>query len=215
MWKLDYKERWAQKNWCFWTVVLEMTVESPLDCKEIKLVNPKGNQSWIFMEGLMLKLKVQYVRDLMWSTDSLAKTLMLGKIEGRRRREMTEHEMVVWHHWLDGHELEQTPGVGDGQEILACYSPWSWKESDTTEWLNWTELKLHIYSIMVAQMVKNLLAMCKTWAQSLGQEDPLEKGVATHSSILAWRIPWIEEPDGLQFMGLQRVQHQWATNTFA
>ena len=95
MWELDYKESWAQKNWCFWTVVLEKTLESPLDCKEIKPINPKGNQSWIFivrtgheysLEGLMLKLKFQYFGHLMWRADSLDNTLMLGKIEGRRRR---------------------------------------------------------------------------------------------------------------------------------
>ena len=86
MWDLDYKESWAPKNWCFWTVMLEETLESSLDCKEIKPVNPKGNQSWIFMEGLILKLKLQYFGHLMGRTDSLEKTLILGKIEGRRRR---------------------------------------------------------------------------------------------------------------------------------
>ena len=89
MWELDYQKRWALKNWCFWTVVLEKTLESPLGCKEIQPVNPKGNQSWIFigrMEGLMLKLKLQYFGHLMRRTDSLEKTLMLGKIEGGRRR---------------------------------------------------------------------------------------------------------------------------------
>ena len=85
MWELDYKERWLPKNWCFWTVVLEKTLESPLDCKEIQPIHPKGNQSWIFMEGLMLKLKLQYFGHLMWRTDSLEKTLILRKIEGRRR----------------------------------------------------------------------------------------------------------------------------------
>ena len=84
MWELDYKEGWVPKNWCFWTVVLEKTLKSPLDCK-IKLVNLKGNQSWILLEGLMLKLKLQYFDHLMRRTDSLEKTLMLGKIEGGRR----------------------------------------------------------------------------------------------------------------------------------
>ena len=96
MWELDYKESWVLKNWYFWTLVLEKTLESPLDCKEIQLVNPKGNQSWILMEGLMLKLKLQYFGHLMWRTDSLEKTLTLGKIEGRRRR--GRHRM----RWLDG-----------------------------------------------------------------------------------------------------------------
>ena len=87
MWELDYKESWAPKNWCFWTVVLEKTLESPLDCREIKPISPKGNQSWIFIRRLVLKLKLQYFGHLIQRTDSLEKTLMLGKIEGRRRRE--------------------------------------------------------------------------------------------------------------------------------
>ena len=84
MWEFDYKESWLQKNWCFWTVVLEKTLESPLDFKEIKLLNPKGNHCWIFIGRMMLKL--QYFGHLMWRTDSFEKTLMLGKIEGRRSR---------------------------------------------------------------------------------------------------------------------------------
>ena len=86
MWKLDYKESWALKNWCFWTVVLEKTLESPLDCKEMQPVHPKGDKSWVFTGRLMLKLKHQYFGDLMRRADSLEKTLMLRKIEGRRRR---------------------------------------------------------------------------------------------------------------------------------
>ena len=85
MWELDYKESWAPKNWCFWTVVLEKTLESPLDSKEIQPVHPKGDQSWAFI-GLMLKLKLHYFGHLMWKADSFEKTLMLGKIEGRMRR---------------------------------------------------------------------------------------------------------------------------------
>ena len=85
MWELDHKEGWTLKNWCFWTVVLDKTLESPLDCKEIKLVNIKQNQSWYSLEGLMLKLKLQFF-DLTWRASSSEKTLILGKIEGRRRR---------------------------------------------------------------------------------------------------------------------------------
>ena len=105
IWQLEYKESWAPKNWCFWTVVLEKILESPLDSKEIQSVNPKGNQSWIFTGGLMLKLKLQYFGHLMWRAKSLENTLMLGKVEGRRRRGWQD-EMVGWHHWLDGHEFE-------------------------------------------------------------------------------------------------------------
>ena len=85
MWELDYKESWVPKNWCFWTVVLEKTLESPLDCEETQPVDPKRNQSWIFT-GRMLKLKLQYFGHLMQTTDSFEKTLMLGKTEGGRRR---------------------------------------------------------------------------------------------------------------------------------
>jgi len=95
MWELDCEESWVLKNWCFWTVVLEKTLQSPLDCKEIQPVHPKGNQSWIFI-GLMMKLKFQYFGRLMWRTDSLEKTLMLGRIEGGRRRGWQRMR------WLDG-----------------------------------------------------------------------------------------------------------------
>ena len=96
MWELDCKENWAPKNWCFWTVVLEKNLESPFVCKEIQPVHPKGNQSWIFIERLLLKLKLQYFGHLMWRTDSLEKSLMLGKIEVRRRRGRQRMR------WLDG-----------------------------------------------------------------------------------------------------------------
>ena len=96
MWELDHKEGWVWKNWCFRILVLEKTLESPLDCKEIQPVHPKGNQHWIFMEGLMLKLKLklQYFGYLMQRVDSLEKTLMLGKIEGRRRK--GQQRMRCW-----------------------------------------------------------------------------------------------------------------------
>ena len=97
MWVLDYKEIWALEKWCFWTVVLEKTLESPLDCKEIQPVNPKGNQSWIYsLEELMLKLKLQYFVHLMGRIDSFKKTMMLGKIEGGKRRGWQRMR------WLDG-----------------------------------------------------------------------------------------------------------------
>ena len=97
------------------------------------------------LEGLMLKLKLQYFGHVMWSTHSLEKTLMLGKIWRQEERRMTEDNMVGWYHWLHGHEFEQASGVGDGQECLACCSLWGPKESDTTEWLNWTVID---YSIL-------------------------------------------------------------------
>ena len=96
MWELHHEESWSPKNWCFWTVALEKTLENPLDCKVIQPVNPKGNQSWYSLEGLMLKLKLQYFGRLVQRTDSLEKTLMLGKIEGRKRRRRQRLK------WLDG-----------------------------------------------------------------------------------------------------------------
>ena len=96
MWELNHKESWELKNWCFWTVVLEKTLASPLDCKEIKPVNPKGNKSWIFIWRTMLKLKFQYFGHLMQRPDSLEKTMMLGKIEDGRRRGLQRMR------WLDG-----------------------------------------------------------------------------------------------------------------
>ena len=139
MWDLDCKESWVPKNWCFWTVVLEKTLESPLDCKEIKPVYPKGNQSWTFI----------------WRTDAEAETRILGlpdaknwlngkdpdagKNWSQEEKGTTEDEMVGWHHQLDGHEFEKALGVGDGQGSLACCSPWGCKESDMTEPPNWTE----------------------------------------------------------------------------
>ena len=135
MWELDYEESWVPMNWCFWTVVLEKTLESPLDCKQIQPVHPKGNQSWILIGRTdALKLKLQYSGHVMQRTDSMEKTLILGKIEGE---ETTEDEMVEWHHRHHGREFEWRPGVDDGQGSLACCSPWGRKESDTTEQLNW------------------------------------------------------------------------------
>ena len=96
MWELDCEESWTRKNWCFWTVVLEKTLESALDCKEIQPVHPKGDQSWCSLEGLMLRLKLQYFGYLMRRTDSFGKTLMLGKVEGRRRWGWQRMR------WLDG-----------------------------------------------------------------------------------------------------------------
>ena len=131
---------WAPKNWCFWTMVLEKTLESPLDCKEIQPVHPEGDQSWVFMEGLMLKLKLQYFGHLMWKVDSLEKTLMLGGIGSRRSR--GQQRMI----WLDGitdsmgrslSKLRQS--VIDREAWRAACDSWGRKELDTTEWLNWTE----------------------------------------------------------------------------
>ena len=105
MWELDCEDSWVLKNWCFWTMVLGKTLESPFDCKEIQPVHSKGDQSCMFIGRTDVKLKLQYFGRLMWRVDSLEKTLMLGGIGGRRRRGRQD-EMAGWLHWLDGHELE-------------------------------------------------------------------------------------------------------------
>ena len=142
MWELDYKESWAPKNSCFWTVVLEKILEILLDCKEIKPAHPKGNQSWIFTE----RTDAEAETPILWIPD--VKNWLTGKDPDARedwRQEekgMTGDEMVGWHHWLDEYEFEQAPGAGDGQGSLACCSPWGRKESDTAERLHWPKLNL-------------------------------------------------------------------------
>ena len=178
MWELDCEESWVSKNWCFGTVVLEKTLESPLDCKEIQPVQPKGDQSWVFIGGTDAEAPV------LWPPH--AKSWLIGKDPdawkdwGQEKKGTTEDEMAGWHHRLDGHEFGWTPGVGDVQEawhaVIHGVAKSRTRLSDWTE-LNWTEYTL------------------------------LEKEMATHSTILAWRISWTEEPSRLQSTGSQRVGH--------
>ena len=132
MWELDYKESWAPKNWCFWTVVLEKTLESPLDCKEIQPVHPKGNQSWIFIGRTDAKAEAP----VLWPPDVKSqltgKESDAGKDWGQEEKGMTEDELVGWPYWLNGQEFEQTVGDSEGQGRLACCSSWGCKESDMT-----------------------------------------------------------------------------------
>ena len=137
--QIQYNISWL-KNWCFWTVVLEKTLESPLDCKEIKPVHSEGDQPWDFFGRNDAKAEAP----VLWPPH--AKSWLIGKDSdagrdwGQEEKGTTEDEMVGWHHWLDGRESEWTPGVGDGQGALVCCDSWGCKESDTAERLNWTEL---------------------------------------------------------------------------
>ena len=133
--KTEWQRTDAFELWCW----LEKTLESPLDCKEIQPVHPKGNQSWIFIG----RTNAEVETPILWPPDVknwlIGKDPDAGKDWRHEGKGMTEDEMVGWHHQIDGHEFEQAPRVGDGQGGLACCSPWSRKESDTTEQLNWTE----------------------------------------------------------------------------
>ena len=139
MWELDYKESWVLRNWCFWTVVLEKSLESPLDCKEIQPVHPKGDQCWVFIG----RTDAEAETPVLWPPHG--KNWLIGEDPDagqdwrQEEKGMTEDEMFGWHHVLDGHEFEQAFRVGDGQGSLACCSPWDHKELDMTEWLNWTD----------------------------------------------------------------------------
>ena len=163
MWELNHKASWVPKNWCFWTVVLEKTLESPLDCEEVRPVNPKGNQSWISLEGLILKLELQYFGQLMRRTDSLEETLMIGKFEGRRRGRqrmrwldgITTWCTWVWASsgswWLTGKHGMLVHGVTKNRTRVS-----SWTE------LNWKILKSYrvcylICGIMVETNIKRYL----------------------------------------------------------
>ena len=143
----------STENWCFWTVVLEKTLESPLDCKEIQPVHSKGDRSWVFFG----RNDADAETPVLWPPH--AKSWLIGKDPdagrdwGQEEKGMTEDEMAGWHHRLDGHEFEWTPGVGDGQGGLACCNSWGHEELDTIERLNWTEL--------------NYIANCVSWVPRL------------------------------------------------
>ena len=147
MWEVDYKESWVPKNWCFWTVVLEKTLESLLDCKEIQQVHPKGNQSWVFIG----RTDVETETPILWPP--AVKSWLIWKYPGagkdwrQEEKGSTEDEMVGWHHRLDGHGFGWSPGVGDGQGGLVCCCSWGRKELDTTEQLNWTEINNNITNV--------------------------------------------------------------------
>ena len=164
MWELGHKESWALKNWCFWNVMLEKTLESPVDSKEIQAVHPKENQSWIFIG----RTDAEAEAPILWPPDVnnwlIRKDPDAGK-DWRQEKGTTEDEMVGWHHQLDGHEFEQTLGVGDGQGSLVCCNPWGGKEPDTTEWLNWTELSctLVFWTIKWYNSSHTTKGCCKGW----------------------------------------------------
>ena len=167
MWELDCEESRAPKNWCFWTVVLEKTLASLLDCKEIQPVHPKRDQSWVFIG----RTDAEAETPVLWPPH--AKSWLIGKNSDAGRdwgqeKGTTEDEMARWHHWLDGHEFGWTLGVGDEQGGLACCGSWGCKESDRTEPLSWLTnkaciLKTYIKDSQGKQM--KILAYNKFWGE--------------------------------------------------
>ena len=134
MWELDHKESWVPKNWCFWTVVLEKTLES-LVLQGEQPVHPKENQSWIFIG----RTDAEAEAPILWPPDTKSQLIRRdpdARKDWMQEKGATEDEMVGWRCRFDGHEFEQAPGDGGGQGSLECWSPWGCKESDTTEWLN-------------------------------------------------------------------------------
>ena len=140
MWELDCEESWAPKNWCFWTVVLEKILESPLNSKEIQPVHSEGDQPWDFFGRNDAKTETPVLWPPHVKSWFIGKDPDAGRDWGQEEKGMTEDEMAGWYAWLDGSESEWTPGVGDGQGGLVCCDSWGRKESDMTERLNWTEL---------------------------------------------------------------------------
>ena len=139
MWELDCEESWEPKNWCFWTVVLKKTFESPLNCKEIQLVHPKGDKSWVFISGTDFEAETP----ILWPPDvknwPIWKAPDAGKYWGQEEKGTTEDEMVGWHHWLNGHGFGWTPGAGDGQRGLTWCGSWGRRVGhDWATKLNWT-----------------------------------------------------------------------------
>ena len=146
MWELDCEEGWAPKNWCVWTVVLEKTLKSPLDCKEIQPVRSEGDQPWDFFGRNDAKAETPVLWPPHAKSWLIGKDSGAGKDWGQEEKGMTEDEIAGCHHGLDEHESQWTPGDGDGQGGLACCHSWGRKESDTTEPLNWTEL-IHVSNL--------------------------------------------------------------------
>ena len=209
MWELYCKEWWALKNWCFPTVVLEKTFESPLNSKEIKPGNPKGNQSWVFTGRSNAEAETL----ILWPPDAkswlIGKNLDAGKDWGQEDKGTTEHEMVGWHHWINGSEFEQTPGDSEGQESLACCSPWGCKELDMTKWLDnnkrgWQKRKN-------SQTVKPRLLKTNGWSsRSKGVETLLHQ--VTHPTIYPMEFQnscWPKPATHLPFLSLLNECSLW------
>ena len=167
MWELDYKESWVPKNWCFWTVVLEKTLESPLDCKEIQPVHPKGNQSWIFIG----RIDVEAEAPILWPPDAkswlIRKDPLAGKNWRWKEKGTTEDKIIGWHHQLNGHQFEQVLVVGDGQGGLVCCSTGYRRVGHDWETeLNWPAAEVY-YCNLLSYWLRMLCSSCTCFLKSI------------------------------------------------
>ena len=181
MWELDYKKGWALKNWGFQTVVLEKTLGSPLDCKENKPVDLKGNQPWIFIGRTDAEAEAPIVWSWLIGKDPDAEK------DWGQEKGATEDEIVRKHHRLNGHETEQTLRDSEGQRSLACCSPWGCKESDTTEWLNNKGDPSKVWAL-VTELYRYRFINCDTWT-TLTQENRRDWASSIRElSMLSWQV---------------------------
>ena len=160
MWELDCEKGWVPKNWCFWTVVLEKTIESPLDCKEIQPIHSEGDQPWDFFRRNDAKAETPVLWPPHANSWLIGKDFDAGRDWGQEEKGTIEDEMAGWHYWLDGRESEWTPRVGDGQGGLVCCNSWGRKLLDTTEQLNWTESRSLLLLFAFKMRVFDVSAEC-------------------------------------------------------
>ena len=192
MWELDYKEGWVPKNWCSWTVVLEKSLESPSDCKETQPVHPKGNQSWIFMGRTDAEAEAPILRPPAGKNWLTGKDPDAGKDWRQEETGTRENEMVGWHHWLDGHEFEQTLGFGDGQGGLACCSPWG-RRVRHDGWLNWADISRGTTAWCVYLSCQPALLSCFSYFILIQWFQWFRSVTVNHCIRITWnaRFPWI------------------------
>ena len=208
MWKLEYKESWVPKNWCFWTVVLEKTLESPLDCKEIQPVHPKGDQAWVFIG----RTDVEAETPKLWPPDVKSwltwKDPDVGKDWGQEGKGTTEDEMVGWHHRLGGHGFGWTPGVGYGQRGLACCGSWGHRvrHNWVTE-LNWVPWLVKSRGKKTKTKNKNpfrasglLFDKTPTWKLFMRKDRGQEEKGMTEDEMVEWQY-WLNGHEFVQTPG--------------
>ena len=203
MWELDSKESWALKNWCFWTVVLEETLESPLDCKEIQPIHPKGNQSLIFTGRTYAEAETP----ILWPP--VVKNWLIGKDpdagkDWRQEKGMTEDEMIEWHHWLNGYESEQAPGVGDGQGSLAWWTgrpgvlhPMGLQRvgHDWATELNWTKKTSYFSCQGYFSIHSSIQSLSCVWLSTVHEvaKSRTQLSAHTHTQIHVLVVAWREK----------------------